>query len=698
MKIAINIGVPMGDGLAPDGLTCPAAIPLSSGVAASVSVPTGDRWYRFVVAETGVLSTAFTLTGGTGTVTGYKNGSCDSLPASSFSASATAFPTTNVSVTAGDVVRIKVSQSTGTMTGSLTLTAIDPATLPGAVAYWPNDEGAGLVARNAWSGSAPATDNLLMAPENLFASYWTKTGAAITPTDNYAANPDGIISASRLQWTASNSLYEHALSRGAAQYTLSIWIKSNTGSSQTFRLGTQGSYNGTSSDLTATTTWQQISWTFTASATFTSVYIRTAATPAAGDFVVWGAKLELGASATAYTAPDGHFRWAAVSGPTWSNGGLTTSTASTKVYATFTTPQTVSEGTIYQCFKIPTTAVASLPLYSWFLSALPGTATWSLYGPGTNDNTFNLGGRFGSATAATTNGNNVADGNWHVLSLVVAGSVMSIYLDGVLISSVAYTATSFTLYAMRMSYDTENYSVTGTRGPTAMYSAGHTAAQVRQMTVWLQGQMTARSLSFLTPPAFVVFEGDSITAQSNATNRLKSYAGLSGSAITATRSCANLAVSGSTIATLTARATALDAYLTQRPANGKAVLHVFIGTNDITNSGRTGAQVFADLKTYCTARLTAGWDKIVVGTMLPRTVGGGGQATFDAQRAIFNAAVTGETLGVYWHGVSDFAAEATMGPDGANLNATYYAADGVHPTDAGHALLAPVATAALDAV
>jgi len=108
---------------APSGLTCPAAIPLVSGVPVAVSVPTGeDRWYRFVVAADGVLSTAFTLSGGTGTITGYLNGSCASLPASSFSASATAFPTTNIAVTAGDVVRIKVTQATGTLTGSLTLT------------------------------------------------------------------------------------------------------------------------------------------------------------------------------------------------------------------------------------------------------------------------------------------------------------------------------------------------------------------------------------------------------------------------------------------------------------------------------------------------------------------------------------------------------------------------------------------------
>jgi hypothetical protein len=121
------------------GLTCPASIPLISGVAASVSVPTGDRWYRFVVADTGVLSTAFTLTGGTGTVTGYLNGSCASLPASSFSASATAFPDANISVTAGDVVRIKVSQSTGTLTGSLT---VAPA---GIVSITTTTDGLGIV-------------------------------------------------------------------------------------------------------------------------------------------------------------------------------------------------------------------------------------------------------------------------------------------------------------------------------------------------------------------------------------------------------------------------------------------------------------------------------------------------------------------------------------------------------------------------
>jgi hypothetical protein len=121
MGMSLGIGLGIGMRSPNTGLTCPASIPLSSGVAASVSVPSGDRWYRFVVAETGILGVSFTLTGGTGTITGYLNGSCASLPASSFSASATAFPLTHLVVTAGDVVRIKLTQATGTITGSLTV-------------------------------------------------------------------------------------------------------------------------------------------------------------------------------------------------------------------------------------------------------------------------------------------------------------------------------------------------------------------------------------------------------------------------------------------------------------------------------------------------------------------------------------------------------------------------------------------------
>ena len=122
MKYALSGLSALAFGGGPKGLDCVDGVPLAHGVARSVSVPSGDRWYRFTVAETGVLSTAFTLSGGTGTITVYVGGSCENLPSPSVATtSLTAFDPATFSVTAGDVVRVKITQSTGTLTGSLTV-------------------------------------------------------------------------------------------------------------------------------------------------------------------------------------------------------------------------------------------------------------------------------------------------------------------------------------------------------------------------------------------------------------------------------------------------------------------------------------------------------------------------------------------------------------------------------------------------
>jgi hypothetical protein len=65
-------------------------------------------------------------------------------------------------------------------------------------------------------------------------------------------------------------------------------------------------------------------------------------------------------------------------------------------------------------------------------------------------------------------------------------------------------------------------------------------------------------------------------------------------------------------------------------------------------------------------------------------------------RAIVNAAI------VTWEGahcdkVADWAANATMGANGASDNATNYA-DKVHPTLAGYAILEPITRAAINSL
>ncbi len=122
--------------------------------------------------------------------------------------------------------------------------------------------------------------------------------------------------------------------------------------------------------------------------------------------------------------------------------------------------------------------------------------------------------------------------------------------------------------------------------------------------------------------------------------------------------------------------------------SGSRVVLVAYGTNDLT-AARTDAQILADLQSYC-ALIRADGGKAVVATILPAT---GHNSTMQGYRTSINASLRANWA-TFADGLCDFAGDATMGPQAAASNAALYQ-DGLHPTRAGHALLAPIATAAV---
>ena len=124
-------------------------------------------------------------------------------------------------------------------------------------------------------------------------------------------------------------------------------------------------------------------------------------------------------------------------------------------------------------------------------------------------------------------------------------------------------------------------------------------------------------------------------------------------------------------------------------SSGTKYLVIFAGTNDRFLNGTSGAGVWALLQAYINARIAAGWvpGNICVGTMLPR------QGAYETDRAALNSSIRSNaaTLG---YKVCDFAADSRIGDAGDENNATYYS-DTIHPTAAGHAILAAIVKAAL---
>ena len=118
------------------------------------------------------------------------------------------------------------------------------------------------------------------------------------------------------------------------------------------------------------------------------------------------------------------------------------------------------------------------------------------------------------------------------------------------------------------------------------------------------------------------------------------------------------------------------------------VIFFHAGDNDVTQ-GSTARQTYEALTAYVARAHRQGWS-IVVSTEMQRF---DLPETMRAELSAFNALVLANAAGA--DGVADFGGDATMGGVANRRNPTYYTLDGVHPADAGYAILAGLAARAV---
>ena len=116
---------------------------------------------------------------------------------------------------------------------------------------------------------------------------------------------------------------------------------------------------------------------------------------------------------------------------------------------------------------------------------------------------------------------------------------------------------------------------------------------------------------------------------------------------------------------------------------------VLAGGGDF-RAGRTAAEVYQSLRTYCLARRAAGF-RVVVLSVLPC----GDPVTFEASRLAYNALLRG-TWPEFADGLADIASDPRIGDAGDELDQQFYRPDGLHPNDAGYAVMAGVAAPVLE--
>lgn len=122
------------------------------------------------------------------------------------------------------------------------------------------------------------------------------------------------------------------------------------------------------------------------------------------------------------------------------------------------------------------------------------------------------------------------------------------------------------------------------------------------------------------------------------------------------------------------------------------VISVLIGRNDMGDVGQAWDQTtfLNEYIAYLDARRSGGY-RTICATVLPSTA-----ANINTRRNAVNPTIVG-WLGTHCDAIADFAANATIGPDAAASDTTYYS-DGTHPTNAGQAILTTIMTTALQSL
>jgi len=161
----------------------------------------------------------------------------------------------------------------------------------------------------------PQRTNLITYSEDFSNSAWQKNsvGSASAPivTSNFAISPNGIQNASRVQFEISGSTSSDRSSletvfalNGSSSYTLSFYIKSNTGLNQNLSVWLNSVYGDS---ITVTNEWVRVVQTFSSNSTFNRGFGLAASgnIQQSVDVLIYGAQLEQGLYLTSYIPTNG---------------------------------------------------------------------------------------------------------------------------------------------------------------------------------------------------------------------------------------------------------------------------------------------------------------------------------------------------------------------------------------------------------
>lgn len=587
---------------------------------------------------------------------------------------------------------MRLSLSASSLNGRRTRAAT--AVLPsGALGVWYADQYVASprpTVPNSIAGTA-TSGNLFMFPRRLFNNItaWARVNATVT--DAYAASQDGATGdASRILCTADGYIAK-SMTIAAGTYTMAAWVKSNTGSSQPFRM--RFFTASQESAKTATTSWQRFTFTATVTAG-TNLLIPVSDDGASGlDVVIHDLELFSGSS-DAQTTLAGHMVLGGVSGvgvPSFADNSLNFNSAYAVVQ--FATPGTYSQFTALAV--VSKTAAGSS--YQAYLSKIQSFGAFGAYmEQGSAPQTANLANY-------TTGGPGLwvlLNKGYNCIANRYDGTKHTTWLNDLKLYDKTGSFSAVTLQDLWVGATNDPSYLTGYKiSAIAMWNRALTDAEMRTAYAVLAARAATGGNTITAPARYLIHEGDSISAFAPIS---QNYVYIAAAAASPAVIGANLAVGSAKLAnnsgnSMVERAPVADAIIPATKAGRTFILGFLIGRNDGPNSYPVAADYATAVAAYIAARRAAGYDKIVLCTILPTSTALG--AAFNPWRNLVNSIYTGPgwaaANGV--DAIADFAANATMGTDTSADNATYYP-DGVHPSAAGHAILEPIYRAAVNSV
>jgi len=327
-----------------------------------------------------------------------------------------------------------------------------------------------------------------------------------------------------------------------------------------------------------------------------------------------------------------------------------------------------------------------------------GTARWGFYCFSNNIHIFYQGLEFDTGIACLMNVPITGIVRWTPTGVDILCDVGGVSQS----ASVAGTLTARTASGFKIGLNSDSSFgfVDGALIAAVSQITGHTRAindtERADLLAWLLRHRAPTTMPLLAP--YIAVEGDSISTSGLNFYTRDSYVFrmLAGLWAASDVRLEDYAISGSFISTVQARVASTVLPMLSA-ARAKNIVILCIGTNSLGNERlKTATQYWADYQALADSIRAAGPPgvRIVGTTVLPRTVGAfGTPASFESDRQTFNALVR-TNAGAHFDAIADQAAVVGMGAAGDDTNTTNYL-DGVHPSAAGMAILAPNWIAAL---